>query len=137
MTDFEMQIKWSCDSSWIPFLKNFCPSENFWVLKRGTEWRLCNGSYPTDNTMRPASDCTQSLIFSRQPSEKDTCRLEHKLLAYDFNKDLYVDLFDKNRYSDDYWLEEAADMAENGLIKKKFSITDCLLSESASLMHKA
>ena len=58
MPDFELQVKWSCDSSWIPFLKNFCPSENYWILKRGTEWRLCNGSYPVESTMRPTHDCS-------------------------------------------------------------------------------
>ena len=104
MPDFELQIKWSCDSSWIPFLKNFCPSENYWILKRGTEWRLCNGSYPAESTMRPTHDCSQSLIFSHQPSQKDEDKLEHTLLSFDFESGLYADLYDKNLYSDEYWL---------------------------------
>ena len=98
MTDFEMQLKWSCDHTWLPFLKSFCPSENYWLLKRGSEFRLCNGSYPSESTMRPTDDCTSSFIFSRQPSDADGFRLEHKMLAYDFDSDEYVDLFDKNRY---------------------------------------
>lgn len=104
MTDFEMELKWSCDSSWVPFLKSFCPSENLWLFKRGTEWRICNGSYPVDQTMRPSHDCTQSFIFSRQPSDKDSCRLEHTLLSFDFDNGVYFDVFDKNRRSEDHWV---------------------------------
>lgn len=133
MTDFEMQLKWSCDHTWLPFLKSFCPSENYWLLKRGSEFRLCNGSYPSESTMRPTDDCTSSFIFSRQPSDADGFRLEHKMLAYDFDSDEYVDLFDKNRFDDDYWLDQAIFTAENGLLDQKFAIKNCLLTESQSL----
>jgi len=68
--------------------------------------------------MQPSRDCTHSLVFSRQPSKKDSCLPDYKLLSYDFLKGQYVDLFDKNRFTDEYWLQQAIEMADNGLISQ-------------------
>jgi hypothetical protein len=83
--------------------------------------------------MQPSHDCTHSLVFSRQQSKKDSCRLDYKLLSYDFSRNLYVDLFDKNRYTDEYWLQQAILMADNGLISQKFVVKDCMVTESPPL----
>jgi len=80
--------------------------------------------------MRPTNDCTHSLIFSRQPSKKDIGRLDYTLLSFDFTSGLYVDLFDKYQYTDEYWLQQAIQMSDDGLISQKFVITDCLVTES-------
>ena len=56
---------------------------------------------------------------------------EHKLLVFDFESGTYTDLFDKNRFSDEYWLDQALSKAENGLVTQKYSISDCRLIESS------
>lgn len=55
------------------------------------------------------------------------------LLAYDFQSGTYVDVFDKERYTEEYWTEKALLMAENGLIEEKFAIKNCHLTESGTL----
>ena len=82
--------------------------------------------------MRPTEDCTSSFIFSRQTADADGFRLEHKMLSYDFESGTYIDLFDKNRFNDEYWLEQAMFTSENGLLEQKFAIKNYRLTESSS-----
>ena len=42
-------------------------------------------------------------------------------------------MFDKERYTDDYWTEKAFELAENGLLEEKFAIKNCHLTESGTL----
>ena len=87
--------------------------------------------------MKPTQDCTSSFIFSRQPVSMDGFRLEHILLSYDFERGHYVDVFDKNRYSEEHWVAKAMQTAENGLLHEKFAIKNCHLSASSSLSGHA
>ena len=124
MPDFEMQLKWKCDSSWIPFLKQFCPSNNYWLLKRGEEWRLSNGNYPQVGNENIASNCSHSLIFT-------AINGTNRLLSYDFNNGHYVDVFSKKNIDESYWIEKASHQAQTGILSQQFCIQDCKLVQDS------
>lgn len=107
--DFTFQCKWDCESSWIPFFRNFMPNRSYWLFKRGSSFRLTAES--TDKSQQ-----NQTFVYNSD-----------RLFYMDYAKCAFQDIHDSSLISEEALLQKAKELATYGVLSTRHHLNQAHL----------